>query len=218
MSQPRTVKVAPSLLAADFARLKEEIELVERAGADLIHIDVMDGHFVPNITIGPCVVAAIDKVTKLELDVHLMITAPDKYLAQFAAAGSNWITFHIETSPDPEQLIAKTKSLGVKVGVSLKPKTPVAAIADILPLVDLVLVMSVEPGFGGQEFMPDVLSKVSEIRRLNSQAAISIDGGINGATAPLALAAGVDILVAGSAVFNAPDPAKAIRELKNAAK
>lgn len=211
----KTIKVAPSILSADFARLKEEIILISRAGADLLHVDVMDGHFVPNITVGPCVVEALKKVATVPLDVHLMIASPEKYLEPFIRAGSDWITFHIEAMSDPEKFIDRAHSLGVKVGVSLKPATPVQAIAPIVNMVDLVLVMSVDPGFGGQSFQPEVLPKIREIHDLGSHAEVSIDGGINLNTARQAVEAGVDILVAGTAIFKSPDPAAMVQKLKN---
>lgn len=214
MDHFKAVKVAPSILSADFTRLKDEVDLVTEAGADLLHVDVMDGHFVPNITIGPCVVRSLKKVAKIPLDVHLMITSPEKYLADFVQAGSDWITFHIEAVSAPQDLIRRARDMGVKVGISLKPRTPVSAIEDVAGLVDLVLVMSVEPGFGGQHFNPEVLPKIAQIRKLNPDVEISIDGGINIKTAAAAIDAGADILVAGSAIFYAPDPRAAVRQLK----
>lgn len=214
MNMP-SLKIAPSILSADFARLRDEIEMVSVAGADLLHLDVMDGHFVPNITFGPCVVEAVKKVTSIPLDVHLMITDAEKYLKTFVAAGSDWITFHIEAVANPHQFIEQAKNLGVKVGVSLKPLTPVTALKEILPEVDLILIMSVEPGFGGQKFQSAVLSKITELRQqYQFLADISIDGGINLETAPLAVEAGANILVAGSAIFHADDPESVIRKFK----
>lgn len=216
MSLP--IKIAPSLLSADFARLRDEVEMVTEAGADVLHLDVMDGHFVPNITIGPCVVEAVRKVSSIPLDVHLMITDPDKYLDSFVKAGSDWITFHIETVAEPQKFIERARSLGVKVGVSIKPLTPVSAIEPILTSLDLVLVMSVEPGFGGQSFRPEVLPKVQQLRATpGCPPDISMDGGINLDTAVPAAKSGVNVLVAGSAIFHAQDPEAMVGRLREAA-
>jgi ribulose-phosphate 3-epimerase len=212
------IKIAPSLLSADFAMLRDEIEMVCEAGADILHLDVMDGHFVPNITIGPCVVEAVRKVSSVPLDVHLMISDPEKYLDSFVKAGSDWITFHIEALSEPQKFIERAKSLGVKVGVSLKPQTTVAAIEKILPLVDLVLVMSVEPGFGGQSFRPEVLAKVQELRSAAScPPDIGMDGGLNLDTVPQVVKSGVNVLVAGSAIFHAQDPEAMVGKLREVA-
>ena len=213
MMQKR-IQIAPSILSADFARLAEDIHKVE-ASADIIHVDVMDGHFVPNITIGPCVVKALRKCSTLPLDVHLMISDPEKYLEAFADAGSDWITFHLEAVSSPEKLIRRAKALGVKVGISIKPATGIDKLLPLLPLLDLILIMSVEPGFGGQAFMSKVLDKVRKLKQKSDCPLISIDGGINEKTAPLATEAGVDILVAGSAVFKANDPVAAIQQLRD---
>ena len=200
------IKLSPSILSADFACLGAQVAEVTAAGADYIHVDVMDGHFVPNITIGPVVVAAIRPHTSLPLDVHLMIENPEKYIKQFAQAGANIITVHIEACPDIKPVLKAIKEAGVKAGVSIKPNTPVDALKEILPDLDLVLVMSVEPGFGGQSFMEDSLGKIAHLRaeldRKELRAELEVDGGINAILAPKVVAAGARVLVAGSAVFN----------------
>ncbi len=209
------ILVAPSILSADFANLERDIRLVEKAGADWIHVDVMDGHFVPNITIGAPVVKSLRKVTKLPLDVHLMIENPWKYIPDFTKAGADVITVHQEACVDNLfEVIEQIKSYGIKAGVSIKPKTSVDAIKDILPLVDMVLVMSVEPGFGGQSFMENSISKIAEIRALVPEIDIQVDGGINSDTARLVTQAGANILVAGSSVYGTEDVAAAIKALK----
>lgn len=209
----KEILVAPSILSADFSRLADEIKKVEKAGADWLHIDVMDGHFVPNITIGPVVVAGIKKASTIQLDVHLMISDPEKYVDVFAKAGSDIITFHIEACEDPKGLIKKIKSLGIKAGVSIKPKTGVDALKDILQDVDLVLVMTVEPGFGGQSFMEEVVPKISELRKLY-KGDIEIDGGITKETSKIVIDKGANVLVAGTAVFKSNDYEKAITQIK----
>lgn len=208
------ILVAPSILSADFANLERDVKLVEKAGADWIHVDVMDGHFVPNITIGAPVVKSLRKVTKLPLDVHLMIENPEKYIPDFAAAGADIITVHQEACVEnlPE-VVAQIKSYGIKAGVSIKPNTSVDAIKDILPEIDLVLVMSVEPGFGGQSFMANSIAKITEIRALAPDIDIQVDGGINSETARLVIQAGANVLVAGSSVYGAVDVAAAIAAL-----
>lgn len=205
------VKIAPSILSADFGKLNEEIASIEPY-SDLIHVDVMDGHFVPNLTIGASVVAKIK--SKLPLDVHLMIENPEKYLEGFARAGANFITVHAEVCKDLGSVIEKIHKLGCKAGVSIKPKTPVSAIDHILSKVDLVLVMSVEPGFGGQEFMSGAVSKIKELRAKAPNVDISVDGGINAETARIAREAGANILVAGSYIFKAQDRKAACESLK----
>jgi ribulose-phosphate 3-epimerase len=210
------IRVAPSLLSADFARLAEEVRSVERAGADLLHVDVMDGHFVPNLTIGPVVVAALRRTTRLPLDVHLMIETPERYLQAFREAGSDHLTVHVEACGRRlERTLRAIRRLGASAGVSLKPATPLSAIVPVLPLVQMVLVMSVNPGFGGQAFMPEVLPKIAALRR-HFRGAIEIDGGINDRTGAEAVAAGVDVLVAGTYIFKAKSRAAAIRSLRSA--
>jgi ribulose-phosphate 3-epimerase len=216
------VQIAPSILSADFAALGDAITAVERGGADLIHVDVMDGHFVPNITIGPPVVRAVKRVAHVPLDVHLMISDPDRYLDAFAAAGASMMSVHVEVLPHLHRTVHAIKALGVKAGVVLNPSTPVVSIEQIAGDVDYVLVMSVNPGFGGQTFIPRSEAKVREIRALldrggNTAAPVEIDGGIDHDTAARVVAAGARILVAGSAIFHAPDPERATRELKAAA-
>ena len=215
----RTVKIAPSILSADFSRLGEEIRAVEAAGADIIHVDVMDGHFVPNITIGPLVVEACRKVTKLPLDVHLMIENPERYIADFAKAGADYITVHAEAAYHLHRLIQNIREhKGVKAAVSLNPATPLDALDYVLPDLDMVLIMSVNPGFGGQAFIPSQLDKIRTLRKriddrkLNLE--IEVDGGVKPGNAAEIAAAGADILVAGSAVFGAKDYAAAIRGIR----
>jgi ribulose-phosphate 3-epimerase len=217
-----TVQVAPSILSADFAALGEAVAATERGGADLIHVDVMDGHFVPNLTIGPPVVKALKRVARVPLDVHLMIQEPDRYLEAFADAGAAMMSVHVEVLPHLHRTVHAIKALGVKAGVVLNPSTPVGAIEEIAGDVDFVLVMSVNPGFGGQTFIPRSESKVREVRRIldlaqNAAAPVEIDGGIDVHTAPRVVAAGARILVAGSAIFHSPDPERATRDLKSIA-
>lgn len=209
----RKILVAPSILAADFSRLAEEIKSIEKAGADWVHIDVMDGVFVPNITIGPLIVKAVKSVTNLVLDVHLMIDDPARYIKEFAEAGADIITFHIEACPHPEETIKKIKSFGKKAGVSIKPGTGVSALDKVLSSVDMVLVMTVEPGFGGQAFMAECLDKVKLLKEKFS-GYIQVDGGIDSSTAPEAIKAGSNVLVAGTAVFGKDDYAKAIASIR----
>ncbi|MGQ9499876.1 MAG: ribulose-phosphate 3-epimerase [Dissulfurimicrobium sp.] len=213
------VMIAPSILSADFSRLRDEIGAVEEAGADAIHIDVMDGHFVPNLTIGPLIVEAIRPITGLPLDVHLMIEAPDRYIDAFAKAGASWITVHVEACTHLHRTIQKIKDLGIKAGAVLNPATPPVALEYCLDELDLILVMSVNPGFGGQHFIPSALRKIRVLRRMLSDyglsTAIEIDGGINSSTISEAAGAGADIFVAGSAIFGSKDYKKAIKELKS---
>ncbi len=213
------IKISPSILSADFGNLREDVRLVEQAGADWLHIDIMDGHFVPNLTMGPDVVKSIRKNSKLFFDCHLMITDPEKYAPKFIDAGAELITFHAECVEDMATLADKLHALGVKVGVSVNPATPIDRVLDVLDKIDLVLIMSVVPGFGGQKFMGEVLSKATEIRnhKNGKDIIIEIDGGINPETAPLAAKAGIDVLVAGSAVFGKESYKDAIDSIRNAA-
>lgn len=213
---PRSPLIAPSILSADFTRLSEEIEDVVRAGCDLIHVDVMDGHFVPNLTIGPPVIRWIREVTKLPLDVHLMIEEPMRSLKEFRDAGADWITVHVEACKDVKKTLETVRSLGAKAGLSLRPKTDVNMLAPYLGLVDLILVMTVEPGFGGQEFMPEMLEKVRALKK-NFSGLISVDGGISSKTIRQARQAGADVFVAGSAIFKEQDRTKIISELRTLA-
>ena len=213
--------LAPSIIASDFTHLADEIAAVESAGADWLHMDIMDGHFVPTITIGPLFVEACKRATRLPLDVHLMISNPDQYLEDFAKAGANNITVHVETCPDLPQTIAKIKSLGCNAGVTLNPATPASALDAALPLVDLVLVMSVKPGYSGQAFMPEMIGKVEEVRNklnaLRSPAHLEVDGGISVATLPLMYKAGANAFVTGNAAFKHPQGVGAgIRALRDA--
>ncbi len=201
----RLIKIAPSILSADFSRLGEEVAEAEAGGADYIHVDVMDGHYVPNITVGPLVVRAVRRVTSLPLDVHLMIEAPERYLADFCAAGANGLTVHVETCPHLHRTVHQIKELGCWAGVSLNPSTPLGSLEEILPYVDLVLVMTVNPGFGGQSFIESMVPKIRRLRgmldRLGSVAEVEVDGGIDPQTTPLVVQAGANVLVAGSAIF-----------------
>jgi len=212
------VKIAPSILSADFSKLGAEILDVEQGGADYIHVDVMDGHFVPNITIGPLIVEAIRPVTKLPLDVHLMIENPDQYIEAFANAGADYITVHLEACKHLHRTIHYIKSFGIKAGVVLNPATPVETIQHIIEDVDMVLLMSVNPGFGGQKFIPSVLGKIKQVKEMAEikgvDIEIEIDGGVNEETAKLCIEAGATVLVAGSAVYNQEDRGKAIAALR----
>ena len=216
-----SVRIAPSILAADFAALGDAIGAVERGGADLIHVDVMDGHFVPNITIGVPVVTAIKRIAKVPLDVHLMISDPDRYIEAFAKEGAAMISVHVEVLPHLHRTVHAIKALGVRAGVVLNPATPVAVLEDIAADVDYVLVMSVNPGFGGQTFIPRSESKVRDVRalldRAGNRAPVEIDGGIDRQNVARVVSAGARIIVAGSAIFHTPDPERATRELKAAA-
>ena len=213
------VCIAPSLLSADFARLAEQIELVEQAGARMLHLDIMDGHFVPNLTFGPSVVKCIRPVTKISFDAHLMIADPLKFAPPFAKAGADCITFHAETVTDSKAAAKEISSLGVSVGVTINPDTPAETIFDLLDDVDMVLVMSVYPGFSGQKFIPEALDKVKALRqRMRPDQWLQIDGGIDAQTVVPAAAAGANCFVAGSAVFGAPDPAKAVQDIMAVAK
>jgi ribulose-phosphate 3-epimerase len=219
MAQP--ILIAPSILSADFARLAEEIAAVEQAGADLLHVDVMDGHFVPNLTVGPPIIESLKKVTKLPLDVHLMITNADAFISEFVDAGADYLTVHVEACPHLHRTIQSIKERGIKAGVTLNPATPISSLQDILGDVDLVLVMSVNPGFGGQKFIPSVLKKIADARamldRINSHALLEVDGGVKVDNTREIVAAGATTLVAGSAIFSQPDYKATIAALRAAA-
>lgn len=210
--------IAPSILSADFARLGDEVTALEKAGADWAHVDVMDGRFVPNMTIGPLVVKALKRVTKLPLDVHLMIVEPERYVTDFADAGADVITVHAEACHHLHRVLQQIRALGKKAGVSLNPSTPEEVVRYVLELTDLILVMSVNPGFGGQDFIPEVLPKIARLRSMIDASGraihLEVDGGIKPGTARQVIEAGADVLVAGSAVFNAKDYAQAIRALR----
>ena len=216
------IKLAPSILSADFARLGEQIDEVARAGADYIHVDVMDGHFVPNITIGAPVVASIRPITSLPLDVHLMIEQPERYISEFAHAGADIITVHVEACPHLHKTIRLIKELGARAGVSLNPATPLGAVEEFLPHVDLVLIMSVNPGFGGQSFIPETLPRIASMRKMLDDRKLSVelevDGGINADNAPEIVEAGATVLVAGNSIFRAKGGIRrALRRLREAA-
>jgi len=214
----RSVLIAPSILSADFGRLADEVRAVEQAGADYIHVDVMDGRFVPNITLGPVVVEAVRRATQLPLDVHLMIVEPEKYVEAFAAAGANLISVHVEASPHLHRTLHQIREAGARPAAVLNPSTPVDMVEDVLDDLDMVLLMSVNPGFGGQRFIPRVLDKIRRLRQLVSSRGlkvdIEVDGGIDPDTAPRVIEAGANVLVAGTAVFRAKDYRAAIASLR----
>lgn len=217
----QTVKIAPSLLACDFTRIKNEIEKMEICGSDMLHLDVMDGIFVPNISFGMPVIEAIRKNTDMFLDAHLMITEPERYIDEFVRIGCDNITFHVEATKDPHRTLKLIKDKGILASVSVKPNTPIRSVLPLLEEVDMVLVMTVEPGFGGQSFMPDMMDKVRFLKDYRSENSLSydiqVDGGIGASTVEIAAEAGANVFVAGSAVFKAPDAKTIIDELKNRA-
>jgi ribulose-phosphate 3-epimerase len=219
-TSPPAVKIAPSILSADFARLGAEVQAIDDAGCDYVHIDVMDGHFVPNLTIGPLVVRAIRPYTNKPFDVHLMINPAQPYLSEFAAAGADIITVHAEADVHLDRSLQVIRSLGKKAGVSLNPATPVSAVEHVLDRLDLILVMSVNPGFGGQSFIEAQLEKIRQVRRMIGERPIEleVDGGVNAHTAPAAIAAGANVLVAGSAVFQDDDYRATIAALRGSSR
>lgn len=214
-----TIEVAPSILSADFSRLADEIYEVEKAGVKIIHLDVMDGHFVPNITIGPVVVAKLRKCSGLVFDAHLMISEPEKYVPEFIKAGANHVTFHIEVAKDPFKLIDEIHKLGATAGICLNPETSVDAIKKVAPVCDMVLVMTVHPGFGGQQFIPEAAEKIIRIRELvGADVRIEVDGGISPETTGIVVSYGADTLVAGNAIFGQKDRSAAIEAIRDAAR
>ena len=220
MQSKRTIDIAPSILSADFARLGEEIHAVERGGARVLHVDVMDGHFVPNITIGLPVVKSLSRVTSLPIDTHLMISEPGRYAAQFASAGAKMVSVHVEADAHLHRTLMAIKAEGAQAGVVLNPATPLTAIEEALNFVDYVLVMSVNPGFGGQRFIPESVAKVRRLRQMINErqlnVRIEIDGGIDQSNIETVVEAGAEIIVAGSAIFGKKEPEMAVKELRNA--
>jgi ribulose-phosphate 3-epimerase len=212
-----TIEIVPSVLSADFARLGDEIAVVDSAGVCMVHLDVMDGHFVPNITIGPPVIAKLRKVSDLVFDAHLMISEPAKYSEHFVRAGADHVTFHIEAADDPQELIDRLHKLGSSAGICLNPETPVEAIEKVGPLCDMVLVMTVHPGFGGQEFISEAAKKITRVREIvGPDIRIEVDGGIDPRTAPTVVSYGADTLVAGNAIFTKIDRIAAINAIRDA--
>ena len=217
-----TVRIAPSLLSADFTDLRSEIKRVEDVGVDLLHVDVMDGHFVPNITLGPFIVEAIKRAAGSELDVHLMIEEPDKYLERFIEAGADYVTFHVEAAAEARELVEKTKALGAKGGVAINPATGLEPATPVLEIADLIVMMTVNPGFGGQAFLHEVVPKIRSLYELKEAKGyafeIEVDGGVGIETAPVTAWAGADILVAGASIFKTPDPPAAVKAIADAAR
>jgi len=215
------MKIAPSILSADFSRLKDEIQAVEAAGADWLHVDVMDGHFVPNITIGPVVVEWVRKVTKIPVDVHLMITDPDKYAPEFIKAGADWVSIHPETCVNPNTTLRKIRDLGAKASIAVNPDVPLSRVEACFADIDMILMMTVFPGFGGQAFIPDVLPKIEEVGKLIDQRKLTIwievDGGIKADNIDRVVRAGAEVIVSGSGIFKTPDYAETIRQMRRAA-
>lgn len=215
------IQMAPSILSADFSRLGEQVSLVEEAGAEVLHIDIMDGHFVPNLTFGPALVKSLRDHSRMRFDVHLMVDEPEKFVGDFAAAGADHITFHLETTLHVHRVIQQIKELGMTAGIALNPATPLDGLKYILQDLDMVLLMTVNPGFGGQKFIPNVIPKIQvlhhHLTQTQSSCLIEVDGGINLETAPLVAKAGAQILVAGAAVFAQPDPQQAVKSIRQAA-
>ena len=217
LPQTGIIEIAPSILSSDFARLADEIAVIESAGVNIVHLDVMDGHFVPNITIGPPVIAKLRKYSKLVFDSHLMISKPAEYIERFVEAGVNHATFHIEAADEPQKIIDKLHELGATAGICLNPETPVDSIKEVAPLCDMVLVMTVHPGFGAQKFMPEAAKKVIQVREIvGSDIRVEVDGGIDPETTPIVVSYGADTLVAGSAIFGEPDRVAAINAIRKA--
>ena len=215
-----SVKIAPSILSADFSRLKDEIAAVEAAGADWLHVDVMDGHFVPNITIGPVVVESVRKVTKIPVDVHLMITDPDKYAPEFIKAGADWVSIHPDTCGDPNATLKKIRQLGAKTSVAVNPDVPLEKVERCFPDIDMILMMTVFPGFGGQAFIPDVLPKIEQVRKTIEDRKlpilVEVDGGVKSDNIDRVYRAGAEVIVSGSGIFKTPNYAETIRHMRKA--